>query len=274
MPEGLRASPRGFDVIGSIALVEFRRNETRMQKKAFACALMEKNHGIRTVLERVSDHEGKYRLPKVKGVGGKRTMETIHVEHGCRFHVRMDKAYFSPRLSTERMRIAGQVKPGEVVGVLGAGVGPFPIILGKKTHAEKIIGFEWNPVACTLMRENIALNRLDDRVSVVQGDARRTYKKFMQACDRIVLALPFNSLELFPCALACLKPNGGRVHFYGFSSKKPGMFSWPLKELKALAYTKRFSIQCKSMRIVRNVASSRVQIALDLKVAPLRMRNH
>jgi tRNA (guanine37-N1)-methyltransferase len=58
------------------------------------------------------------------------------------------KAYFSPRLTNDRLIIAKQVRAGEVVGTLFGGIGPFALVIAKKQPlVKKAFTVELNPEA-------------------------------------------------------------------------------------------------------------------------------
>src|SRR5438132_907051 len=83
------------------------------------------------------------------------------VDHGLRYHVDLAQAYFSPRLASERKRIADLVRPGEVVADPFAGVGPYSILIAKRRRPESVYAADANPTAVKLLRENVAANRTD-----------------------------------------------------------------------------------------------------------------
>ena len=66
-----------------------------------------------TMLNRQNPSSFKHRQSKetsecvnLEFLAGADKTETEYKEHGCRFKVDVVKAYFSPRLSTERLRVA------------------------------------------------------------------------------------------------------------------------------------------------------------------------
>ena len=54
------------------------------------------------------------------------------LESGCKFKFDFSKVYWNSRLSTEHERIIGKFNPGDVVGDVFGGVGPFAIPASKK----------------------------------------------------------------------------------------------------------------------------------------------
>ena len=201
-----------YDVIGDIAIVDIPEGQEGRAKE-IAESIVAVHPRIKTVLEKKSDRFGEYRLRELKPIIGSET-ETIHTEHGCRFKIDVTKAYFSPREGTERDRVASQVKPGEVVLVMFAGVGPFAIAIAKKQpRVRKVYAVEINPDAVKYMEENVKLNRMSYVVEPVLGDAKVACKGLCGRCGRVVMPLPHEGRKFLETAIKCLRP-GGIIHFY------------------------------------------------------------
>ena len=94
-----------FEVVGDIAMVE----DSEAEKVALA--LMSTSKNIKTVIAPISDVEGEFRTRRFRHVAGEPGTVTTHKEHGLRYRVDLEGAYFTPRLGTERLRIAGLVHP-------------------------------------------------------------------------------------------------------------------------------------------------------------------
>ena len=70
---------------------------------------------VKSVFYQASDVEGDFRTRIWKFLQEKNNTETEYKEFGCRFTVDVENAFFSPRLSTERERIANLIQDGEVM---------------------------------------------------------------------------------------------------------------------------------------------------------------
>ena len=138
---------------------------------------------------------------------GERKSETIHKEYGCVFKIDLKKAYFSPRLSYERLRIAKLVKPGEVVLNMFAGVGCYSISIAKHSEPLKVFSIDINPVAFQLLHENSRLNRVEAVVVPIQGDAKQVIDtELLNVADRVLMPLPERANEYLDSAFSALKP--------------------------------------------------------------------
>ncbi|MFZ8830412.1 MAG: class I SAM-dependent methyltransferase [Candidatus Aenigmatarchaeota archaeon] len=198
--------------MGHIEIIEMPE-KLKKKKKLVAKAIMELNKHIKTVLEKVGKREGIYRMRKHRFLAGEKNFETIHKEYGCVF--KLDpKVYFSPRELTERQRIAYQFKENETVIVMFAWIAPYAIQIAKKQpKVKEVIAIEINPISVKYTRENISLNKVEDKVKVIEGDVREKCKEFYEKFDRIVMPLPLGSEDFLDIAANCLKEKG-YIHFY------------------------------------------------------------
>ena len=79
-----------------------------------------------------------------------------------------------PRFSIDAILLARfcTVKKGDLVADLGTGTGIIPLLLASNTKAEQIVGIEIQEELADLARRNVALNGLEDRIRILQGDLR------------------------------------------------------------------------------------------------------
>lgn len=211
VPERLTPSlPSSFDVIGDIAVIKIPE-ELVPHRADIGEAILAWNRRIRTVAQ---DHgvEGALRIRKLEVIAGEPRSTTVHLEHGLRYKADVARAYFSPRLATERLRVAEQVRPGETVADPFAGVGPYAILIAKRRQPAQVVASDANPVAVQLLQDNVALNRAE-RVVVRQGDARPLLRGVARV-DRVILDLPHNAMDFLPDAVKALGSRG-TVHVYG-----------------------------------------------------------
>lgn len=213
----LAAVPSSLDVIGSkdraVAIIEVPE-ALRGKKKILAGAVMAQHKNVVSVLEKASPRFGTFRTRKLKIIKGSRNTVVIHVENGCRFAVDPRTSYFSQREGTERARAASLIKDGEKVMILFAGVGPFAIIISKKSRPASVVGIEINPAAVDCFKKSISLNKCSN-VTAVLGDVRekaRGYANF----DRVFMPLPETSFDFLEDARRVLK-KGGMMHVYFFA---------------------------------------------------------
>jgi tRNA (guanine37-N1)-methyltransferase len=215
-PHLLASLPRALDIVGDIAIVEIPP-ELEPHKHAVGEAVLRTHRNVRVVLAKAGAVSGTYRLRELDFLAGERRTTTVHKEYGASFHVDLAKAYFSPRLSYEHRRVASQVRKGETVVDLFAGVGPFAVLIAINSPEAKVYAIDLNADAVELLKENIRLNRVESRVYPILGDARQVVsEKLSRAADRVIMNLPEKAAEFVDVACHALKPGGGTVQFYGF----------------------------------------------------------
>jgi len=128
----------------------------------------------------------------------------VHREYGCEFALDLATVYFSPRLATERHRVAEQVSEaqrasesasgqgpradGEHAFDMFAGVGPFVIPFAKR--GATCVGVDINAEAIDYLRENARRNGVADRVTAINDDVREVAAEYENWADRIVMNLP------------------------------------------------------------------------------------
>ncbi len=206
---------RSFDIIGDIAIVQIPE-EILEYKHEIGRAILDVHKHVRLVLLKKGDIEGEYRVGEYEIIAGEGPTETIHKESGCRFLLDPTRVYYSERLGSERERVANMVTEGEKILCMYAGVGPFPIVIARKNPSVRIVGVELNPVAVEYFRKNVELNRVGDRVEVVEGDVAVVVPQLDGVFDRVLMPAPKNAPDHLHIALEKTR-KGGMLHYYYFS---------------------------------------------------------
>jgi tRNA (guanine37-N1)-methyltransferase len=259
---------RAFDIVGDIAVVKLPE-KLLPKKDMIGQALMRVHRHVRTVLCQVGPVSGEFRTRNLEVIAGEPRTETTYREGGCTFKVDLAQVYFSPRLSHERLRIASLVVPGEIVTNLFAGVGSYSVIIAKRSRAAEIYSIDINPVAFEYMRENIRINKVDDLVLPILGDAREVIARQLAGkADRVLMPLPELGREFFEVALQALKPAGGIIHFYDFG-EEPDIFGPSLDFTRRFAAGKGLEAKLLSSRAIRSYASRCYHIVLDLSISSI-----
>ena len=209
--EKLPLLPRGFEVIGGIAIINIPQ-QLEDEKYLVAEALASHRKDIKAILRKTDKLKGERRVGEFELLLGN-TTATQHRENGCVFHVDIAETYFSGKLYFERNRIAEKVSDGEDVLVLFCGVGPFLMPIGKRRRAVSVTGLDNNPASCALFKKNAVLNNVD--ADIILADANSMVHLFKRPFDRIVMPTPYGQDRFLSLARYILKP-GGTVHFYTF----------------------------------------------------------
>ncbi|MEM3154925.1 MAG: methyltransferase [Candidatus Woesearchaeota archaeon] len=239
-----------FDIIGDIAIIEIPPVLTK-KAKVIGETLLMLHKNIKVVAAKKGEHRGKYRRQKLRIIAGEKRFETLHKESGILMQLNVAKCYFSPRLGSERMRIAKQVRKGEKILVAGSGVAPYPLVISKHSPAKSIVAVEANPIAHSYARKNIALNKASNIV-LVKGDINKLPpSKF----DRIILAIPHEGIKLYQTLMKFAKKNT-ILHIYDFAPEENLLL--PALKLKGI----------KILRVVKTqqVGVRRYRVCIDAKV--------
>lgn len=262
-------APKSYDVVGDIAIIRLP-DHLREQAGKAAQAIMQLNKHIRTVLLQVGPVSGELRLRKLTPILGENKTETTHKESGCTFKVDLEKCYFSPRLSFERMRVASQVKPGEVVVNMFAGVGCFSIVIGKHSKAEKIYSIDINPDAIRYADENVRLNRLQGIVEVLEGDSKAIIEeRLREIADRVLMPLPERAYEYLEYGILALKPQKtGIIHYYDFmhAHKHEDPVEKTVTKISSKLENLGVDFNVAYGRVVRAVGPRWYQVVLDIEI--------
>jgi tRNA (guanine37-N1)-methyltransferase len=245
-----------FDLLGNVAVVEL---PDKMDAKKVAKAIMEVHKNVETVYAKKSGMQGKYRVRKFRLIGGRKNKIAKYRENGVLMEFDVEKVFFSPRLSSERKRIAELAKNGENVLVLFAGVGPFALCIAKQRPLSKVIGIELNREAVKWFRKNIKLNKLEN-IKAVLGDVKKEVGKFRGWADRIVMPLPKDAEHFLKDAETASK-KGTIIHFYSFvDANRPEQHA--MEKIKANLKNYRI-IQ---IRKVRDYSPKTVQVVADIEL--------
>ena len=261
--ELLNSLPSSYDLIGDIVLVEIPP-ELKPYEKTVAKGLIKLYPSVKTVLSKEGVTKGAYRLREYRVIAGLNKFETIHREHGCIYRIDLRKAFFNPRMSGERIRVAGLVSKGERVLDMFAGIGSFSIIIAKQQPTAMILAIELNPEAYKLMLENIRLNKVEGRVKPILGDCREVLKDIHEKFDRVIMDLPHSSINYLDLALEKTRQNGV-IHLY-----LVGGGGDPIKDAYEKASEKiqdlGFDVDLVYARKVMEIAPRKFTIVLDLRV--------
>jgi len=263
---------RGYDVIGSkdkaVAIIEVRDKDAGAGvEKDLAKFIMSRNRHIVSVLKKESARKGEFRIREYSLVAGDEDTEVLHMENGYKLLVDPQKTYFSNRESTERMRIASQVQPGEFVMVMFAGVGPYAIAIAKaQPDVQKVVAVESNPEAVRYMEHNVRINKMSHKIVAVLGDVRDACEPWYGQCDRIIMPLPLGAGEFLDIAAKCAK-RGAIVHLYGWGNEADGsVYAAVEKAIAEFAAKSGVRYEIVGRRKVLPYAPGRYKVCVEFKV--------
>jgi tRNA (guanine37-N1)-methyltransferase len=248
-----------FEVIGDIALIE----DDVSQPGMVAEAIMKVKGNVKTVLAALGPVEGEFRTRRFRRIAGEDKTSTIHKEYGCRYYIDLEKAYFTPRLATERSRILAQVREGQTVVDMFAGVGPYSIMIAKKSNNIRVIAIDKNPDAVEFLRRNVELNSATN-VEAIEGDANLEAERFSGLAGHIIMNLPHNAHEFLDAAVKLCSQNA-IIHYYDITPEDD-LFQSSLKLIEEAAVKAGRKIEVIHTRVVRSYAPHQFNVCIEVKV--------
>ncbi|MEM4577147.1 MAG: class I SAM-dependent methyltransferase family protein [Candidatus Nezhaarchaeales archaeon] len=266
-PHLLASVPRSWDLIGDIAVVELPE-ELLGYEMLVAEAILAVHKNVRSVYAKAGPVSGDFRIRPLKLIGGEDKSVTIHKEHGASFYVDVKNVYFSPRLATERKRVARQVSDGEVVLDMFSGVGPFAIQIAKSKDVV-VHAIELNSAAYECLKKNIELNKVQDKVIPYLGDAREIVEEYLtNKVDRVIMNLPEKSLDYVDAALKALRGRG-ILHVYLFEEEPRPTEKAEERIKNKVEETGWRVVETRFKGLVRQIAPRRWHVVVDCKVKSL-----
>ena len=252
-----------FDQIGEIIILRIP-DSLKSKKKIIGEALLDQVKTTRSVFYQSSPVEGEFRTRNLEILAGEDNTETEYKESGCRFLVDVEKAFFSPRLSTERERIANLIHDNEIIINMFGGVGMFSILAAKLRKCT-VYNIDINPNASLLCEKNIELNKLKGKIISLNGDSVKIIQdKLQNLADRVLMLLPERSDEFLETAILAAK-NNGIIHYYSHIHADKKQDAPKLSEEHYLKISKIKS-KILNSRIVRPVGPRFYQTVVDVQI--------
>jgi tRNA (guanine37-N1)-methyltransferase len=188
----------------------------------------------------------------------------MYIENGCRYKLDINKVYFSPRLGSEHLRVAEQVKPKEVVYDLFCGVGPYVIPCAKR--GAKVFAVDINKDAIKFLEQNVKLNKVMDKVDFAAGSCRKIAmkKEHKAKADRVIMNHPSGADKFLDVAFYVAK-KGAIVHFYCFLKEKE-LFDAGINVIQAAAKKAKRKVKVLNTKTCGQWAPRIYRCAIDFKV--------
>jgi tRNA (guanine37-N1)-methyltransferase len=255
LPSDVLGFEPSYERIGTVAILDEAEPE---RAREIADALVESDLPIESVLNRASKVKGELRVRDWEVLVG--STETVHREYGFEYALDLATVYFSPRLATERHRVAEQVEAGEHTLDLFAGVGPFVIPFADA--GAEAVGVDLNPAAVEFLRENAARNGVEDRVTAIEADVREL-TGYDGWADRLVMNLPHSADEFLDTAVR-LAGEDCTLHYYDIQSDEDP-FGPGERAIRAAAEP-AYDVSVETRRVVRSYAPHELNVCLDVRL--------
>jgi tRNA (guanine37-N1)-methyltransferase len=254
-PVDLLGYEPAYERLGDIVILD---EDDPDRAREVADAVMASDLRAKTVVNRASPIEGELRVREWDVLAGDDT-ETVHREYGCSFALDIARVYFSPRLATERHRVTEQVREGERVFDMFAGVGPFAVPAAKR--GAEVVGVDLNPVAVDYLRENAERNGVADRVTAIEEDVREAAEAYQDWADRVVMNLPHSADEFLDTAVS-LASDECVLHYYDIQHDADPF--GPGERAIREAAGETYDVEVLTRRVVRSYAPHEENVCLDV----------
>jgi tRNA (guanine37-N1)-methyltransferase len=247
-----------YERVGDVVVVD---EDDPDRAERIAAAVVESDLPVESVLNRASKVKGQERVREWDVLAGEGT-ETTHREYGCEYRVDLATAFFSPRLATERHRVAEQVTSGERAFDMFAGVGPFVVPFAKR--GATVVGVDVNSDAIEYLRENAGRNGVEDRVTAVCGDVREVAPDYESWADRVVMNLPHSADDFLDTAVS-LASDETTVHYYDIQHEDDP-FGPGERAIRGVAEPD-YEVTVETRRVVRSYAPHEENVCLDVRLS-------
>ena len=261
-----------FDQIGHVVIVRVPAGLAH-RRAEIGRVLLGAVKPARSVYAQTADVSGEHRTRGLELIAGVDEPVAVHAENGFRLEVDVRAAFFSPRLSTERQRVAAAVSDGETVLNMFGGVGAFSIAAAMAKRCT-VYSVDVNPAAARLCEANARRNsrRMAGTVVSVHGDAREAAASLFgadgdggQRADRTLMLLPERSDEFLADAVGATA-DGGTVHYYAHvhADKKAGAPAEAERRFRAASPVRA---EVSHSRVVRAVGPRYYQAVVDAVIS-------
>ncbi|SER80951.1 class I SAM-dependent methyltransferase [Natrinema salaciae] len=256
-PADLLAFDPTYERLGEAALID---EDDPDRARAIADAILESDLPAETVLNKASKVKGETRVRDWEVLAGENT-EVVHREYGCEFLLDLADVYFSPRLATERHRVAEQLEGNERAFDMFAGVGPFVVPFAKR--GAECVGVDINATAIDYLRENARRNGVADRVTAINDDVREVAVDYEDWADRIVMNLP-HSADAFLESAVTLAGDDCTLHYYDIQHEDDP-FGPGERAIRAAAEPD-YEVTVETRHTVRSYAPHELNVCLDVRL--------
>ena len=199
--------PTSNDQLGDLVILKIP-DEVKAFKNEIGNAILTHSERARIICED-KGVKGEFRVRDLQIIAsrdGSTTTRTQVKEHSKKLWIDPAKAYYSPRLGTERLNtyeeganLAKRLSRQIVICDPYAGVGPNLSLFDKEDFVKLIIASDLNPEAVELLKLNLSSESI-----ICCKDARELAKEHQNKADLLLVNLPHDSIDHLPSLLGLL----------------------------------------------------------------------
>eukprot|EP01132_Coremiostelium_polycephalum_P010759 gene10759-13173_t len=199
LPENVTI-PFAFERIGHIAHLNLR-DEQLPFKNLIGQAILDKNPQVKTVLNKVGKIDTVFRTFKIEVLAGENDLIAEIKENECIFRFNFEEVYWNSRLQYEHWNLIKTFTQKDIICDMFAGVGPFAVPAAKVQRCI-VYANDLNPSSTKYMKENAKFNKVEEKVSISNMDARDFVKSLLchptlspKPITQVIMNLPSTSIE-------------------------------------------------------------------------------
>ncbi|WWC92870.1 uncharacterized protein L201_007832 [Kwoniella dendrophila CBS 6074] len=159
--------PSSFTSTGHIAHMNLRE-EWLPYRYLIGQVILDKNPGLRTVVNKLDTIHAQYRYFDMEVIAGDKDYITTLNESNCTFTFDFSLVYWNSRLHHEHERLIERFKPNSLIADVMAGVGPFAIPASKR--GSYVLGNDLNPESVKWMKVNRVKNHVENNLRIFEQD--------------------------------------------------------------------------------------------------------
>src|ERR671924_287105 len=145
---------------------------------------------------------------------------------------------------------------------------PKKALIAKANKTCRVYSIDSNAVASELCEMNTKLNKVQDRVISICGDAAEVIKdQLADQADRVLMPLPERAKEFIEPAVLALKKKDGVVHYFAHIKADGKKASQELGLADAHDAFQKYDHKILGIRVVREVGPQIYQIVADVSVS-------
>jgi len=265
--EELSILPRGFQTLGNIIILKLKPKLLE-KDKVIGQAYLGLLPKIRSVYVNKGRIIGSFREPEnIEFLAGEDNPIVEHKEHGIKYRFDITKIMFSKGNLNERRFLATLVKKGEIVVDMFAGIGYFSLPIAKHSDVGQIYSIEFNPTSYKTLLENIKINHLEEKITVINGDCKKEVLELSRSgirADRVIMGVFPAPKDYVKEALSLTKEEGTIYHYEGVVEKEAYISLF--KEFEEICQEEQFNCKLESHRFVKSYGPNLFHTVLDILV--------
>jgi tRNA wybutosine-synthesizing protein 3 len=215
--------PRKWELFGDLAIIPNSTVNNSQWQDFFGRISQEQEQKIWQIIARALRVNRLARQEKIANdmmrtsqvkmlLGGSGEVEIY--DFGVKFWLDVTKVMFSSGNVTERHRIGDIDMSGEIIVDAFAGIGYYTLPMLVRSNAEHVYACEINPNSIQALQNGAKLNKVSNRLTILEGDNLSTMKQVYSKADRVHLGILPSSEKSWQSAINCLKSSGGILHIH------------------------------------------------------------